>query len=1563
MNSYLPNFKRFLISFALLFPFYFSAQNVYEWYQDGVIIFQLKTSSFVQIKSKDKNVDFKNSTLLNQFSDKYQINKVTQLFPRHQNELLANTFQIEFDKILEVEDFITELSDIPSVEYAEKKELHVSFLTPNDQYFNNSTNNGQRALFQINAPQAWDLSTGLASVVVAVTDNAININHPDLVNKCVQGYDAVDNDNDPTGCGSNTGFHGSHVSGIVGAETNNGSGVASIGFDVSIMPIKIGNCNGSLTAGYEGIVWAADNGAEVVNMSWGGGGQSNYGQNVCTYAWNAGTIPVAAAGNDGVNSVFYPAGYNNVISVASSTVGDAKSSFSNYGSWIDITAPGSSILSCNSGSGYQVTQGTSMASPMVAGLLGLMKSYAPNATNTDLVNCMYSSAENIDGSNGNYVGQLGAGRIDAYQALVCLNAFSFTLDAAVSAVNSPDGTVCGSSVDPEVVIRNFGSSTLTSLTINYQISGSGLQTYNWTGSLASGQTEAVALPNQALADGSYTFTASSSNPNGATDQNPANDQLSTSFSVASTGQNVDVTIITDCFGSEVSWTISDAAGNEMASGGPYTDVTGGQTNSSPVCLVPSCYDFTINDTYGDGMYGSQWNSCSVDGDYFINDANGTTILQMTAANADFGSSTTDNFCVTSLNIDDDASVQQINQPNGTTCSSSVDPEVQIINFGNQPLTSVDINYQLSGNALLTYAWSGNLSSGQSTTITLPTLTLSSGAQTFSVYTSNPNGNADQNTTNDSLQTSVNVYTSSLPLPFSESFESNSLTTNAWNLENPDNSETWEIVTVAGTTPGDKAAKLDFFQYSQLGQRDALITSPLNFNGYTSLDLSFEHAYRRYDQNSTDSLIVSISTDCGATYTRLLELAEDGTGSFATAYTSTTSFTPTQTSDWCMGTVGSDCFTVNLDNYLGNSNVLVKFESYNAGTNGNNLFIDNINIDGTANTAPPTADFNANSTNICEGVTVQFNDLSFTGVTSWSWDFGDGNTSSNQNPSHTYTSSGTYTVSLTVTNSVGSDTYTLNDYITVSISDDATISPISPLCVSDPSTSLSAATSGGSWTGNGVNSNGLFNPSSAGVGTHTITYTTVGACPDTSSIDIVVTNQADATISPVSSLCFSGSPINLSAATPGGTWSGTGITDPTNGVFDPAVAGVGTYTISYTITGNCGNTATTSINVTNALDATINSVGPFCANESPVTLSAASPGGVWSGTGITDPINGTFDPSVAGTGSFTVTYTISGSCGSSSTTVIDITGALDASINPAGPFCSNDSPTVLSSVNPGGSWTGNGITNSATGQFDPSVAGPGVHTITYVIMGACGDFSTIQITVEESQANFTLPTDSTCTNDSPLQLSGSPLGGLWSGSGVNSSGIFDPSAAGPGTHSITYTITGFCPDSYAQSIVVQENVTASIAYVDNLCSTASSVQLNGTPSGGAWSGTGVNSNGIFDPFIAGVGSHIVNYVVDGLCGDETSTVIVVDDCSSISENSVLSISVIPNPNNGEFILSIEGGNTNDIVLEIYSQLGKVVYSEQLDQNSSTEDKSLKLSHLADGIYIIKVGSVTKKFIKM
>ena len=1487
MIKFLFQFRTLLIVLFLSFQFSISSQSVHKWYQDGVLIFQLKNSSYGELKSKNKLVDFKSYNLFSQFSDKYQINSVIQLYPNHKNQLLANTFQIEFDKVLLVDAFSQEMSKNSAIEYAEKKELHVNFFTPNDTYFSNSANNGQWALFAINAQQAWDISTGSSSIVVAVTDNAINVNHPDLTNKMLQGYDAVDNDNDPTGCGTNTGFHGSHVSGIVGAETNNNLGIASIGYDVSILPVKIGDCNGSLTAGYEGIIWAADNGADVINMSWGGGGSSTYGQNVCTYAYNAGAIPVAAAGNDGVSTVFYPAGYNDVVSVASTTTNDSKSSFSNYGTWIDISAPGSSILSTNESSGYQVTQGTSMASPLVAGLFGLMKSYAPNATNTDLINCLYSSASNIDAVNSNYIGELGAGRIDAHQALLCLNAFSFNLDAAISTIDSPNGILCGSSIDPEITLRNYGSSTLNSATIYYQVSGSAQQSYNWTGTLTSGQSEIIFLPTQSLADGNYTFTAYTDIPNGSTDQNPSNDQESVSFNIASTGQNVDVTILTDCYGSEVTWIISDANGNSMANGGPYSNVTGGQTISSSVCLVPACYDFTINDTYGDGMFGSQWGSCSVDGDYYITDANGNNILQMTIPNAAFGNSTTDNFCVTSLNIDDDASIQAINQPNGTTCSNTVDPQIELANFGSQILNSVDITYQVNGSSQ-TYSWSGILNSGQSTIVTLPTISLSNGLQNFMAYTSNPNSNTDQNPNNDTLQSSVIVYTSSLPLPFSESFESNSFNTNNWSLENPDNSETWEIVTIAGTNPGDKAAKLNFFQYAQLGQRDALVTAPLNFNGYSNLDLTFEHAYRRYDQNSTDSLIVYISTDCGFNFSRLLSLGEDGTGSFATAYTNTAAFTPAQTSDWCMGTVGADCFTVNLDNYIGNSNVIIKFESYNSGTNGNNLFLDNINIDGIANAAPPTADFNANSTNICEGIAVQFNDLSSSNINSWIWDFGDGNTSTQQNPTNVYLNSGTYSITLSVTNANGTDTYSITNYISVSILDDATINTVPPMCISDPNTALSAATNGGVWSGNGVSPSGLFDPANAGNGTHSITYITTGSCPDTSSIDIIVTNLADATINLVNSLCFSSSPIILSAVTTGGTWSGTGITDPVNGIFSPSVAGIGVFTITYTISGACGNSDVTTVNITDTLNATI---------------------------------------------------------------------------SPAGPFCSNESPIILSAVDGGGIWTGNGITNSSNGEFDPILAGPGTHVITYVIMGSCGDLSTTQITVIESDADFLLPSDSLCTNNAPITISASPPGGSWSGTGINSNGIFDPNSAGPGIYTITYSTSGTCPDSHTEIIVVEESINAIIGNVSNLCATAAPIPIVGNPSGGTWNGPGISSNGIFDPTLAGVGSHNVNYSITGLCGDETSTTIVVDDCSSIDENQIGSLEIIPNPNNGEFVINIDGNGIQNLSLEIYNQIGKIVYKKQIKNVTNKYSIKINLNHLADGIYFINSGKMTSKFIKL
>ena len=508
----------------------------------------------------------------------------------------------------------------------------------------------------------------------------------------VPGRDVVDNDNDPSPCGGNDGFHGSHVSGIVGAETNNNTGIASIGFDVSVMPIKIGNCStGALTGGYAGIQWAADNGADVINMSWGGGGVSSYGQNVCDYAWNSGSILVAAAGNNGTSQQFYPAAYNNVISVASTTSGDAKSSFSQYGTWIDVACPGSSILSCNQTTGYQITQGTSMASPMVAGLVGLMVSHAQSASNNDIVSCLLSSCDNIDAANSNYVGQLGAGRVNAEQALLCLNAFSYTLDAGITSISSPNGQICDGSVTPEFELRNFGSQTLTSVVITYQYDNGPNQTYNWSGSLAQSAVETITLPNQTLGTGSHTLSIICSAPNGNVDQNNSNNDQMSNFDIIPNGQSVTIEVVTDCYGSEVTWDVTDPNGNILTQGGPYNDVAGGETHTKDVCLQAGCYDFTINDTYGDGMYGSQWNSCSVNGSYTITDANGNVLGSTIAPNAAYGNQEVNNFCVIS-NLTYDIGITQILNPSGPTCSASVTGELELFNYGSQAITSLDLIY-------------------------------------------------------------------------------------------------------------------------------------------------------------------------------------------------------------------------------------------------------------------------------------------------------------------------------------------------------------------------------------------------------------------------------------------------------------------------------------------------------------------------------------------------------------------------------------------------------------------------------------------------------------------------------------------------------------------------------------------------------------------------------------------------------------------------------------------------------------------------------------------------------
>ncbi len=313
------------------------------------------------------------------------------------------------------------------------------------------------------------------------------------------------------------------------------------------------------------------------------------------------------------------------------------------------------------------------------------------------------------------------------------------------------------------------------------------------------------------------------------------------------------------------------------------------------------------------------------------------------------------------------------------------------------------------------------------------------------------------------------------------------------------------------------------------------------------------------------------------------------------------------------------------------------------------------------------------------------------------------------------------------------------------------------------------------------------------GTYQVTVTNGGLCPVVDNILVNVKPYADATITPAGPFCDNIAAINLSAVDPGGVWHGNGITNTTNGTFNPATAGAGSHEIIYTISGACGDADTVYITVMQSADAAISPAGPFCILDAAVNLAAADAGGEWSGNGITNSTLGTFDPSVAGAGNHIVTYGISGTCGDTATISIMVIEKANATITPAGPFCDNATPLNLAAVDPGGAWSGNGITNSSLGSFNPAVAGNGTHSIVYTISGVCGDSDTTLITIYESPAVLVFSTNETCINMNDgmawTEISGGvpPYSILWSNAETTDS-IF---LLSPGTYNLIVNDANGC----------------------------------------------------------------------------------------------------------------------------------------------------------------------------
>jgi len=430
------------LSIVTAFLFFSSAaftQNINKQFTQGQIYFKYRDNiqpNLVVNADRKVSVNQLAAVFLDSLKQTYNIVGLWRPFDLNNDAKLLQTFRLDIDTASDVEEIMAALKQNPDLEYVERVPIDRIEYLPNDTLYNlqSPVSNMNWQLDRIQAAQAWDITRGSPDIKVAIVDNAIWADHPDLKNKIVLQRDVINNINNsnpqPTAGSDLEWSHGTHCAGLSAGESDNRTGIASIGFNTKIIAVKASHNNdpNTITEGYAGVQWAAANGADIISMSWGGGGYSATSQNIMNTVYNMGIVLVGAAGNDNVSTTHYPSAYNHVISVAATNEDDTKTDFSDYGTTIDVCAPGgygntgpSGVLSTTYSSSifgkYDIFSGTSMACPMVSGLCGLILSINPKLSPDQVEAILKSTADTIEYLNPHYIGKLGAGRINAYKAV------------------------------------------------------------------------------------------------------------------------------------------------------------------------------------------------------------------------------------------------------------------------------------------------------------------------------------------------------------------------------------------------------------------------------------------------------------------------------------------------------------------------------------------------------------------------------------------------------------------------------------------------------------------------------------------------------------------------------------------------------------------------------------------------------------------------------------------------------------------------------------------------------------------------------------------------------------------------------------------------------------------------------------------------------------------------------------------------------------------------------------------------------------------------------------------
>lgn len=492
MNKCLTSY---LVGILVLFSAVLNAQNRIimkgsKAYLSNTIIIKLKTFPKPALsKSAEIERIFKNiiNTTVQSVQNTFHSNTSAL------NDIYTVRFSSEQDPLI----LAAKLSRSPEVLWAEPRYLHRVGIVPNDPNYG-----AQNYLQKIKAEQAWDITTGDSTIVIGIIDTGVDWDHPDLQKNMWLNTDEIpsnsvddDNngfiddyrgwdfgglvgveDNDPR---EDDPDHGTHVAGLASAVGNNGTGIASVGFSSKLMPVKVSTDayrdafgNPYVVFGFEGIAYAVENGAHIINCSWGSNSYSRLGEDVINFAVSRGALIIGASGNESTDESHFPSDYPGVLSVSSVNQNDVRSGFSNFGEGVDVSAPGESIYSTWQDDSYTYLSGTSMAAPIVAGLAALVKSRFPSFTPVQIGEQIRINSDPIDDLNNTYKRKLGFGRINALNAVSVQNsksvrAVEISFSDNVSGSNGNGIFQSGETVEISIKLKNILNPT-TSLQVTLE---------------------------------------------------------------------------------------------------------------------------------------------------------------------------------------------------------------------------------------------------------------------------------------------------------------------------------------------------------------------------------------------------------------------------------------------------------------------------------------------------------------------------------------------------------------------------------------------------------------------------------------------------------------------------------------------------------------------------------------------------------------------------------------------------------------------------------------------------------------------------------------------------------------------------------------------------------------------------------------------------------------------------------------------------------------------------------------------------------------------------------------